>query len=632
MLGGLRRAGQTWLGRAIVAVLFSILIVSFAIWGIGDIFRGRSRTTVATIGSAEISAETLRNAYQAEVQRLSRGQRMITPDQARQFGIDAQVLNRLIGEAALDAKANAMRLGVSDEAVARSITEEPAFRGADGRFDRELFEGALRRAGLNEAGFVREQRQSLRRAQIAEALTGDLVVPLAAREAAHRYGAERRGAAFLVLPAAGIGDGPAPSEEELRSFYEDRKASFRAPEYRTINLLVLSPDSAAQPGSVSDEEARARYEQTKAQRFSTPERRTLQQIEFPTRTEAEAALRRIREGASFEAIAAERGVADAALTLGTFARRELVDPAVAAAAFSLEQGAVSDPVEGRFGIVLLRVAAVEPEAVRSYEQAAAELKREIALERARSQIGEVHDRIEDLRAQARPLADIAKETRLSLAVTPPLTRDGRDKAGAPVPALPERDALLNAAFAADVGSDNEPIRTPAGGYVWYEVAGIEPARDRQLDEVKEQVLALWRTDQAARRLADQARGLVQRLDAGESVEAVAASLGLQAKTVADLGRAAPKEGLTSQAVAQIFATPVGRAGSASATEGRVVFKVTDAVVPPFVTTTREAERIGQQFQAYLADDLLAQYLAQVQRELGVAVDPQMMRRAIGGDV
>ena len=70
MLRGMNRLGQSWLGKAIVAVLFGILIVSFAIWGIGDIFRATPASTVAEVGSTSISVNQVRTAYTNELQRL----------------------------------------------------------------------------------------------------------------------------------------------------------------------------------------------------------------------------------------------------------------------------------------------------------------------------------------------------------------------------------------------------------------------------------------------------------------------------------------------------------------------------------------------------------------------------------
>ncbi len=631
MLQGLRNIGKSWVGKVVVTILFALLIVSFAIWGIGDIFRGGSQRTVARVGEVDISADAVRNAYQTEVQRLSRQARQpITPERARLLGIDSRVLSRLVTEAVLDERARSLGLAVSDELVARSIMQDETFKGADGQFSRALFDELLRNNSLTAQGFEREQRATLARLQIAEAVSGQIPVPLAAREALHRYGAERRSAAILVLPPAAAGEIPAPTEEQVKAFYEERKGSFRAPEYRTVSVLALNPRSLARPAEVAEADLRARYEQVKGTRFGTPERRTVQQIGFPTPQEAEAAAARIKEGAAFEAVAAERGVPEADLTLGAFSKAEMLDPAVAEAAFALPEGGVSGSVAGRFGPALVRVTKVEPESVRPFEEVAGELREEIALDRARAQVEPVHDAIEDQRAAARPLADIARERGLSLVTTPPVDRQGRDARGNPVE-IPEREALLPAAFATDIGADNEALRPRGGGYVWYDVTRIDPARDRPLEEVREAVVSQWREEEVSRRLADKARELTERLDKGETPEALGAELGLAPRVAEDLARNAARDELPADAVQRIFATPVGRAGSAAAgADGRVVFRVTGAAVPPFVTSTQEAQRIEDQFRQVLADDLLAQYIAQAQQEIGVQVNQDAFRRAISG--
>ena len=248
-------------------------------------------------------------------------------------------------------------------------------------------------------------------------------------------------------------------------------------------------------------------------------------------------------------------------------------------------------MQGRFGTVLVRVTHVEPESVKPFEEVAAELRREIAVERAKNAIDEVHDKIEDQRAAARPLPQIARENGLSVTSIPAIDRSGKDKAGRPIANLPERDAVLAAAFGSDIGVDNEALRTKDGGYVWFEVAGIEPARDKTLAETKAAVAEQWRADATSRRLADRARALATRLDSGEAIEAVAADAGAQAKTATDLARRAAKDELSAEVVNRIFSVPVGKSASADAgNDNRVVFRVTAATVPPFVTTTQEASR------------------------------------------
>jgi peptidyl-prolyl cis-trans isomerase D len=631
MLTGLRKAGQSVVGRIIATALFGILIVSFAIWGIGDIFRATPQNVVAKVGDTEITVDQFRTAFNGEVARLNRqfGGRLTT-EMARNLGFDRQVLSRLVSEAVLNERARSLGLSVSDQLVAQSILDAPTFKDANGQFNRALFENALRDNGLTEQGFVREQRGAVARLHLAEALAGSLPVPAAAREAQNRYANERRSAAYLILPAAAAGEIPAPTPEQLQSFFQERAASFRAPEFRALNVVALSADALADPAAVSDADARQRYEQQRAS-FGSPERRTVQQIVFPSQADAEAAFARIKEGARFEAVAAERGVTASDLELGTFAKNEMLDPAVADAAFALQEGAVSGPVQGRFGTVLVRAAKVQPEVIRAYEEVASEVKRQLAQERARGALDRVHDEIEDLRASARPLAEIAREKNLALVQVPAVDQTGQDKAGQPVASLPDGEALLRAAFASDVGVDNEALRTRDGGYVWFDVTGIEPARDRTLDEVRAEVERQWRENELTGRLAEKARQLVERLDKGEAIETLAGEVGAQAKTATDLARRQAKDDLSVEAVTRIFTTPVGRAGSApNGGEARAVFKVLTATVPPLVTTTQDAQRAEDQLRDAFGDTLIAEYIAKAQGEVPVTINQQAVQLVVGG--
>src|SRR5262245_52365217 len=126
MLRGIRTASANWLGRAIMGVVLGLIAISFAIWGIGDIFRGFGRSSLARIGGTEISVEQFRQLYSERLQQFGRQLgRPITLDQARNMGLDQQLVGQLIGEATLDERAKALRLGISDAEMARRITTNP---------------------------------------------------------------------------------------------------------------------------------------------------------------------------------------------------------------------------------------------------------------------------------------------------------------------------------------------------------------------------------------------------------------------------------------------------------------------------------------------------------------------------
>lgn len=626
----MRNAGQSLVGKIIATLLFCVLIGSFAIWGIGDIFRATPPTTVAHIGQTNISREEFRTAYNNELQRLGRQFRtVLTPEQARMFGVDQRVLNSLVTQAVLAEQAKKLGLSVSDQLVARSILDEPAFKGTDGQFNRAMFDQVLRNVGLTETGFVQEQRTTMTRSQLVDAITGDLNVPAAALNAAHRYGAERRAASYFVLQPTMAGDIPAPTTEQLQTFYNERKDAFRAPEYRALSVLSLDATAVSKPEKVSDADARQRYEREKA-KFGAPEKRTIQQIVFPSQEETEAAFKKIKDGATFDAIAQERNIPAQDLELGTFTKPQMLDPIVADAAFALEEGATSGPLAGRFGPVIVRVSKVEPEAVSPFETVAGQVRAEIATERSRSELEAAHDAIEDQRASARPLADIAKEKGLTLIQIPAIDASGLDKDGKPVE-IPNKDALLKSAFASDVGVDNEALRTP-GGYVWFDVTGITPSREKTLDEVRDEVARLWKADETAQRLTEKARLLTERLEKGEAIEAVAKDVDAEVKNGTDLVRATAKDDLSADVVNRIFSVPVAKAGNASnGADSRAVFKVTGATVPPLVATSPEIQRIDEQLRNSMNDDLISQFVAQIRQDLGVTINQTAMRQAIGGE-
>jgi peptidyl-prolyl cis-trans isomerase D len=635
MMQGIRSASKNWLGKLVLFTLFGFLIVSFAIWGIGDIFRGRSATTAAKVGTVEISQETLRAAYQNEVQTVSRRARQsITPEMARAIGLDQQVLSRLVTEATLDQAAKKLGVAVSDALVARSITEDQNFRGANGAFDKRQFDDLIRSAGFTEALYVREQRGLLQRQQVSELLSGGILAPGLIEEAAHRFRTEQRGISFFTLPASAAGTIAPGDDAALRKFFDERKASFRAPEYRSANIMVLNAGAIADASAVSDADARKRYDEVKAGRFGSAEKRTVQQIVFPNEAEAKAARERITAGLTFEALASERRIADAELTLGTFEKAGIFDKAVAEAAFALAEGAVSEIVTGAFGPVLLRVPQIEASKLKPFEEVAAEVRQELATIRARDAVNELHDRIEDQRAGARPLAEIAKEKKLALKPVGPIDANQRDKSGTGdiLRDVPSAAELLQALFRTEIGADTEPLRLRDGGYIWFDVTAIEPSRERTFDEVKADVARQWLADETTTRLAALARDLVARIEKDEPIDKVATSAGVIVGNAAELARDTRRPDLPQQVISAVFGVTAGRAGQASLGEnaGRIVFKVDSVTIPPFIRTTQEAERLGQQLGSAIGDDLLSQYVRRLQTELGLIIDPRVVRNAIGG--
>jgi peptidyl-prolyl cis-trans isomerase D len=632
MLRGLHKASSTWLGKAVMAVIMGFLVVSFAIWGIGDIFRGFGRNAVATVGGTEISIEQFRQFYNDRLQQLGRQTgRPIAPDEARSRGLDRQLLGQLIAETTLDEEAKQLRLGLANSDIAQRITADPSFRGPNGQFDRARFEQLIRQAGFTETRFIDEQRRTMLRRQVAQSVTGDMKVPTTATAMLNQYRNEKRHIEYIVLGPAQAGDVPAPTPEVLSKYFEERKALFRAPEYRKITLLTLAPADLAKSDAVSDADAKTYFEQRKTT-FGKPEKRELRQIPFPNEQEAAAARERISKGASFDDIAKEREMKPSDTDLGMVSRAEVIDPAVADAAFALKSGETSAPVKGRFGTVLLQVGKIEPGEEKTYEQVAGQIKNEIAESRVRTEIGNLRDKIEDERAAGSTLAEIARKLGLKATTIEAVDRSGRGPDGNPVSGLPQTPNVISAAFANDVGVDTEALQLPNNGYLYFDITGVTPSRERSLDEVKDQLATRWRDDEIAKRLQAKADDLLGKLKAGTPFAQVASEAGLKVETAADLQRGKAAGFVPAKLVEAAFRTPKGVPSSVAGDKDteRFVFRVTDVVNPPLDANSPESKSIIDALQNSYREDLLTEYIARLENEFIVKVNDAAFNQVVGG--
>src|SRR6202045_3552895 len=316
MLRGMRKASSNWLGKIIMATVMGVLIISFGVWGIADIFRGFGQSTLAKVGHTEISTEQFRQIYTERLQQIGRQfGRPLTMEQARAFGLDRQVLQQTIAEAALDEEARRLGLGQSNDETMRMIFTDPNFKGVNGAFDPNRFQAAMRQYGFSEQRYVSEQRRGSLRRQISGSITAGLEPPKVLIDALTRFANEQRSIEYVKLDAAQAGTIDPPSPEALAGYFDDHKTLFRAPEYRKIAFVVVTPEEIGKWTEVSDEDARKLFEQRR-DKLGKPEQREVSQIVFPNADEAATARSRIGSGLSFDDIAKERGLNASDVDLG----------------------------------------------------------------------------------------------------------------------------------------------------------------------------------------------------------------------------------------------------------------------------------------------------------------------------
>jgi peptidyl-prolyl cis-trans isomerase D len=632
MLRGIRKASSNWLGKVIMGTVMGVLILSFAVWGIADIFKGFGQSTLAKIGGTEISTEQFRQLYTEKLQQIGRQVgRPLTMDQARAFGLDRQVLQQVIAEAALDDNARQLGLGQSDAQTMRMIYSDPNFKGVSGNFDPARFQATIRQVGYTEQRYIADQRRVSLRRQIANTITAGLEPPKTLIDALVRFQNEQRSIDYVKLDAAQAGTIDPPSPEALAGYFDDHKTQFRAPEYRKLSFVMITPDEIGKWSTVSDEDAKKIFEERRA-KLSTPERRQVSQMVFPNVEEAQAARGRIASGLSFDDLAKERGLNPTDIDLGTIAKSAMIDPAIADAAFSLAAGDISQPVQGRFGTALVKVGKIEPGVQPTYESVAPNLKREIAAERARAQVASLHDKMEDERGGGASVVEAAQKLGLTAVTIDAVDRSGRAPNGQPVSGIPQGLNVITQVFSSNIGVDNDPIQF-GGGYVWFDVLGITPSRERGIDEVKDQVETRWRDDQIASRLRAKATGIVQKLNQGGKLADEAAGLGRQVDTAAGFKRDATVPGVPASVIEAAFRTAKDAAAQTSGAGGGdwVVFRVTDVTVPPVDLASEEIKKLKETLLRGLSDEQVAEYVTKLESQIGTTINQSALAQVTGAN-
>lgn len=631
MLRGMRKASSNWVGKTIMALVMGVLIISFGIWGIADIFRGFGQSTLAKVGHTEISLNEFRQIYTDRLQQIGRQfGRPLTPDQARAFGLDRQVLQQTIAEAALDEEARRLGLGQSDEQIRQVIMNDPNFKGVNGTFDPSRFQGLIRNFGYTEQRYVSEQRKVSLRRQITGTIGAGLEPAKAMIDVATRFQNEQRGIEFVRLDAAQAGQMDAPSPEALAAYFEDHKVQFRAPEYRKIAFVVISPEEIGKWSEVSDEDAKKLFDQRK-DLFGTPEKRQIHQIVFPTVAEAQAARERLVGGTSFEDLGKERGLTASDVDLGLVTKSSL-DPAVGDAAFALPAGEISQPIQGRLGTSIVKVDKIVPGVEADFAKVAPDIKRQIATERARVKVADLRDKMEDERGGGASVVDAAQKLGLTAVTIDAVDRSGRAPNGQPLADIPQGLDVVSQAFNTDVGVDNDPISFK-GGYVWYDVLAITPSRDRNLDEVRDQVEARWRQDQIATKLKAKATEIVQKLEAGGKLADEAAAIGAKVETATGFKRDDTPAGVPAAVVAAAFRTVKDGVGQTPVTGGAevIVFRVTDVVDPTVDAASEPVKKLKDSLDRALTDEQVAAYVTKLQTDIGTTINQAAFAQVTGAN-
>ena len=496
MLQSLRKS----VGTFVIKVLFGLLVISFAVWGIGDtFFFGGPGNTVAEVGKREISVQELQNGFQNEMTRLR--QLNIDDQQARQLGVIDQVLERLIAASLVNEAATDMGLVVGNSVIQGEIRRQLGQNISSGEL-----RARLQNAGISEAQYVGQLRQQIMNNEFQGSLTGGVKAPSVLVDRLYKWRGERRTASLLTVPVDPSSTVADPTEGQIEEYYKAHPGDYTAPEFRRLNYVFLDTRAIAAKTQVAEEKLRELFEQRKDE-FGVPERRTVLQMLVPDRAAADKALDRLRTGEDFVAVAKDvAGQEETATRFGTITKGELPNE-LGETVFSLAKDAISEPVQGPFGLQIFKVTEIEPGKEASFEDVRAELEKSAAEEQAIDTVLEMTNRLEEILGGGARLDEAAAEVGASIQTIDAIDREGQDPEENTVPGIPTAP-FLQVAFETQDGQDSLLTETDDNGFFVLHVESITAPALKPLDRVREEVIDDWKSEErwkAARQKGERRR-------------------------------------------------------------------------------------------------------------------------------
>lgn len=594
--------------EAAVWVMMGMLILGLGGFGVTNFGGGVS--AVGSVGDAEITTDQYARAFQGQVNAISQqfGQ-PISTQEAIAFGLDRQVLQSLVTEAALDNEAARVGLSVGDAVVASEVTKMDAFKSLSGTFDREAYRFSLERSGQTEAEFEDGLRRGIARDLMRGTIAAGFVAPDAMTETLFTWAAERRGFSMLRLSEADLPTPVAdPTEADLQAHYDANIAAFTRPEAKRITYASLLPEAIAKDQPVDEALLRQMYDD-RIEEFVIPERRIVERLVYPDQAAADAARTELDAGGSFEALVTARGLTLDAIDLGDVTPDDLGE--AAEPVFAAGEGAVVGPVPTDLGPAFFRVVSVLAAEETTFDQARETLAIEIQTDAARRLIADKVEEVDDLLAGGATLEDLARDAGLTLGTLDHVPgQQGSDV----IEGYPAFRAAADAVQADDFA---EAIVLEDGGIVALRLDEIVPAAPIPFDEAREAVDAAWRAEALAKALSARAIEIKSAIEGGASI----GSFG-----IVDVTPEIARDGFVADApdslLPAVFAMADGDVQVIEA-PGFVAVVRLDSIQPPAAD-----DEEAQAFRAALADqarqaiaaDAFAAFTNALTLEAGITID------------
>lgn len=606
MLASARAFAKSWPAK----LLLGALVIGLGIFGVEQAFTsGQWSTAVIKAGGREVSPIDFKREFDARRKEgEARAGRPITPAEMAEAGVHKVIAERMARQESLLDILHRIGLRPGDRLMADQLRQMQAFfNPITGAFDEKAFQDVLRREGYTKPQFDRQMRDQLTLMHFGDAMSIGLRAPRIMGALQAGYSMETRDLSLFVLGQNAIQMPGQPTDAQLEQFIRENQDRLRQPERRRVTLVLFTAKAVASQVSVPEDEVQRRFEARRAA-LSQGERRSFVQIALPDPRAAPRVIAGLRAGQDPRALAAAAG--GQAVVYTEKAQSAVPDPAVAQAAFSLQPGQVSNLIQGRLGASVVKVNAVAPAREATLDEYRDQIVAAVRQEQEAEAIYAAVGKFDEAREKGVPLLEAARQAGAQIYSVPaPMTAQGVAPNGRPL-GWPE--PILRTAFELPPGGESdtaEEVGDGRGEYFAVKVDQVYPSGLPTVAKDREDLTRAWQINELRRRAEAKAQELAARVQRGESIQAVAASVGAQVQTRRNVPRQAGQN-MPADLIGKLFSGKKGDAFPAQVGPlAFVVGRIDDLHSPPPGPAGRVVEEQRPAVTRELFDEMIG--LAQI---------------------
>ena len=621
MLDLLRRNASGPFGLTLII----LLVLAFSVWGIGDIFRNYDVGTLARIGDREVDSQEFLFRYNREINRISNElERFVSNEEARDSGIDIQILTNLLVEKTLNSSADKMKLRPSDKSLTERLKNTNSFRNAFNQFDKNVFNQVLRQNGITEDLFFTMERDSIAQAQIYRALFENLNISKEFSNLIHRFQNEDRNVEYLVLNTNTENvDSYEINNQELLNYYSNNKDNYKSESKRDFTLLTLLKSEISSLIEVEEGIIKEIYENNLSD-YETPEKRTYYVIPFNSSEEVNLALNNFKENTDINNIIVSRGLSLEDVLQSSLTLEEGLNDAISNKAFEVDKNILAGPVQGPFGPTLIYVTNIESSLKKTFFEVKEKIEQDYKSEETQDKIYEIYNIIEDQRAAGLTLEEIAVENNLKLSQYLSVNNNGSNFSNSNIN-ITLRNLIIETIFDSDIGLEMDPLEDQNGNVVFIRVDNIDEERLLNFDNVQNEVRSDIINQRQKKELEDKSLQYLNDINNKiNNLEQISDNLNVAILKRDNLSRYSFDEVFSRSAIEEIFKTNVNKAFKANVGIGDSI--IIGMVTKISIEEQKEAdiEALNQRNEDNLKNELLIILSEELQKELSSEVYPERL--------